>query len=172
MQNKLALITVRSGDPFEYQPQLRTIWPSPYAEKADEASREYANTGEIMYVVYGGRVVGITGIFFDEAAPHDVFLRWTGIIEGFRRVGLGSAVIAGVAELCRKQYPNAIYLVELVPDNEYGHTVAKPFFEALGFEPDIGVIPPSEDSEWPCIRYALNLKLEDSDMINRKDGTV
>lgn len=153
---RIELVPVTAGDdPFVDHPSLQDIWPEPYRGEAARISRVHSATGEIFYVALDGVVVGITGVFFEEnIAPEDVYLRWTGVVPTARQEGLGRSVIRLVAQLCQERYPTRKRLIELVPDNAYGHAIPKPFFEKIGFLPcDIG-IPSGEDKSWPVIAYA------------------
>jgi GNAT superfamily N-acetyltransferase len=153
---RLELMT--DEDPFALHRSLWDIWPEPYRKEAAWASHIFSSSREIFYVVRGGEVVGITGVFFDEEGdPADGFLRWTGIIPGLRKTGLGRLAIEQLARLCQQRYPECRRLVELVPDNEYGHTVPKQFFEKLGFVPCPAKVPVGEDADWPVIAYAADL---------------
>lgn len=131
--------------PFEKWPQLQTIWPEPYASEAAEASDiDWLSTDEpIMPISVAGEVVGITGWFYMEkpwrqyAKKGDVYLRWHGIVPEHRRKGYAAealrqvlVMLLGRATIGGKPIRQ---LVELAPHNEYGRTVAAPFFEAMGF---------------------------------------
>lgn len=155
---KIKFVAVGKGDPFEYQPQLKTIWPEPYGSCAAEASRIDSGTGEIFYAMYYGLVIGITGVFTYPEAPNDVYLRWTGVIPEFRKSGIGRGIIQSIIQHCRNVFPDRERLIELVPDNEYGHTVPKPFFEKLGFAQEGATIPAGEAEDWPVLTYVLDLK--------------
>jgi len=122
------------GNPFELFPQLRTIWPQPYAQIAEEASGEDSHTGQVLLIMYLNVVVGITGVFDDCDYPDDIFLRWHGVIPEARRSGIArKALELLIYSACNKFYPDRKNLVELVPDNEYGRTIVEPFFQHIGF---------------------------------------
>ena len=153
------LVPVGGGDPFALYSFLQEIWPEPYKRDAAFASRVDSESGEIFYITRDTEVVGITGVFSDDiASTEDLFLRWTGVAPGLRQSGLGRAAIRQLAQLCLARYPERKRLIELVPDNAYGHTVAKPFFEKLGFYPCEITVPCAEDADWAVIAYAAELK--------------
>jgi RimJ/RimL family protein N-acetyltransferase len=153
------LVDVQAGDdPFEDHPSLKSIWPEPYGREAAYASRVDSGTNEIFYIVRDQEVVGITGLFLDETNSTDIFLRWTGIVPGLRQGGLAREALSQLTALCKAEHPNRTRLVELVPDNDYGHRVAKPFFEKVGFIPEGVPVPVGEDSDWPVIAYVSQLK--------------
>lgn len=155
----VGLVEVQAGnDPFEDHPSLKSIWPEPYGSAAAYASRVDSGTGEIFYIVRDQDVVGITGLFLDDTNTSDIFLRWTGIVPGLRQGGLAREALRQLTALCKAEHPERTRLVELVPDNEYGHRVAKPFFEKVGFIPEGIPVPTGEDSDWPVIAYVSQLK--------------
>jgi GNAT superfamily N-acetyltransferase len=152
----LTLVAVNGGDdPFTTYPALQEVWPEPYRQEAAYASREDSGTGEIFYIMLAGEVVGITGVFIDnDVAPDDLFLRWTGVTRTVRQKGVGRAAIQLLARLCQQQYSARKRLIELVPDNAYGHALPKPFFEKIGFAPCNLNVPSGEDELWPVLVYA------------------
>ena len=146
-------------DPFALHPSLQDIWPEPYRSEAARISRVDSASGEIFYVALDGAVIGITGVFFeDNIAPEDAYLRWTGVVPTLRHKGLGRSVIRLIAKLCQQRYPTRKRLIELLPDNEYGHAFSKPFFEKIGFRSCHIGIPSGEDKDWPVIAYAGDIR--------------
>lgn len=154
---------------IEFLPIIRDvieiIWPPEYAKAAYQATAEdaYLNPIGQVYAIrhhdtYSHRVhlVGITGIFLDERK--DVaYLRWTGILPEYRRKGIFAETIRQLTLTMRGMNPDIKHLVELVPDNEYGHIKVIPAFERVGFvRDDSFVVPKGEDDEWDCIPYVLN----------------
>lgn len=139
---------------------LLTIWPEPYKSEFRAVTIQDRMSGEIFYVFDDSRLVGITGIFFDDDCPDDIFLRWTGILPAERRKGYAAQVILQLVGMCQLCYKSYSRLIELVPDNDYGHTVATPFFKALGFEEHKeGRIPGSEvGPDYGHVVYAYDLK--------------
>ena len=154
---QVQLVVAADPDPFEAHASLKEVWPEPYASEAALASREDSATGEIFYILLEEDVVGITGIFFDDASPDEVFLRWTGVIPGLRRGGVAREAVRQLAGLCKARYPQGKRLVELVPDNDYGHSTARPFFEKVGFVKIEALVPAGEDADWDVIVYGLDL---------------
>ncbi|SAL88492.1 hypothetical protein AWB74_08588 [Caballeronia arvi] len=157
---RIELVPVDTGDdPFARYPSLQDIWPEPYRSEAARISRVHSASGEVFYVALDGTVIGITGVFFDDNnAPSDVYLRWTGVVPTVRQKGLGRAVIRLVANLCQQRYPTRKRLIELLPDNEYGHAFPRPFFERIGFRPCPVGIPSGEDKDWPVIAYTGDIR--------------
>jgi GNAT superfamily N-acetyltransferase len=143
-------------DPFEEFVFLNQIWPEPYHSSAREATKEDCQIGQVFLIMNGSNVVGITGIFFEPENDSDVFLRWTGIAPGWRGKGIARDAMQQLILLCKGWLGDRKRLVELVPDNEYGNTVVKPFFEAIGFvESKIGK---HEETDWPTKAYAYKLR--------------
>ena len=163
MTVRLATIENGTFNPFEVHPQLREIWPEPYAREAEIASHVDAHSGQILYILNDGTVVGITGIFFDDKSPKDVFLRWSGIIPMYRRQHLMTQAFEHLLRLIIGLCPERERLIELVPDNEYGHNVALPFFLDAGFEKDPAFqdavnIPEGEGADWPVFPVVFDLR--------------
>jgi hypothetical protein len=141
------------GDPFSEFPQLRTIWPEPYATAAAEASAADAWTGDVWLVCKDKtNVIGITGIFIDPEYEEDVFLRWHGIVPSERGTGAAKAALLETYRILGRKR-----LVELVPDNEYGWTVVQPFFLSMGFVRD-GDAQDYAEAVVPSIRFVFNLE--------------
>ena len=153
--------------PRDYVGMVRKIWPAPYADPAAAATSADWQSGEICAITWRShyslrsseaKIVGITGWFHDPEAPEDIYLRWTGVLPECRRMGFGEDGLNMLIKHLSYNFPNHKRLIELVPDNEYGRTVALPFFQAYGFEKDEAFVPPAEKTDWDCIPYAYNLK--------------
>jgi len=144
---------------------IETIWPSMYSKPAKAATLADRHTNEIFFIMRKvvpqeigiEHVVGITGFFLDLTQPKNIYLRWTGIIPSERRKGVTKDAMDILIKKLRIEYPAYEYLIELVPDNEYGKTVALPFFSAYGFKPHTEEVPKGEDDSWNCIPYAFRL---------------
>lgn len=152
--------------PRDYVGMVRRIWPAPYANSAAAATSSDWESGEICaitwrshYAIYSSeaKIVGITGWFHDPEAPEDIYLRWTGILPEYRLMGFGKDALDMLIKSLRYKFPNHKRLIELVPDNEYGATVALPFFLKYGFVKDDAYVPPAEKTEWDCIPYVYQL---------------
>lgn len=164
-ENYTHLLECKTAITPEYmEPIVREIWPDPYHVSAVEAMKADWDTGEVKIISYWDdaldcyEVAGITGYFFDPEAPEDVYLRWTGITAYARRRSIATEALHILIEEIRDKFPKHKRLIELVPDNEYGHTVALPFFLKFGFVKDDAFVPPNEKTEWDCIPYIYNLK--------------
>ena len=153
---KLTTIHHSVANPFSDYPRLRSIWPEPYAQQAEHASAVDCQTGQILYIEQYGAVVGITGIFFEPECPTDIFLRWTGVVPECRCRGIATEALRLLAYMCASWCPDRKRLIELVPDNEYGHQVPLPFFTNLGFVPCSVVA--HEATDWPVLPYALDIE--------------
>jgi len=128
------LIVPATGDPFALYPQLRTIWPTPFKEMAEEASKDHSHTGQVWLILKDNDVVGITGVFDDDEWPDVVLLRWHGVVPQLRGQGIGRlALDLLVAHVCPKFYPEYKRLVEFVPHNDYGKTKVYQFFKRCNF---------------------------------------
>ena len=146
------------GNPFELHPQLRTIWPEPYATAAAEASATDSDTGDVWLIVKDQEVVGITGIFLDsDGSPEEIFLRWHGIVQRERGNGTAKAALRLAVERIRDVFPERKRLVELAPDNEYGWTLVIPHFFSLGFVRD-GDPTDHKDAVVRSLRLVFNLE--------------
>jgi GNAT superfamily N-acetyltransferase len=142
-------------DPFEEYPSLKRIWPEPYRMYAEEASKEDCQSGQFFFILRRDEIVGITGLFFLPDNDTDVFLRWHGIVPELRGRGFASEALRQVIQIATGFCGSYKRLVELVPDNEYGNTLVKPFFENCGFRPM--EVSSKEETDWPSIPYAFKL---------------
>lgn len=144
---------------------IHNIWPAPYAKDAELATREdgFKNpTGDVFAIVYmpssgySPRVIGLTG-YFMESAGDSAYLRWTGIRTAFRHNGHVREALRQLTLILKAANPGLCKLIELVPDNNYGHIVVVPAFEKLGFVSDRSIsVPTGEDADWAVIPYVLN----------------
>jgi GNAT superfamily N-acetyltransferase len=134
-------LVATGGNPFETYPQLRAIWPKPYATFAERASTRDSETGQVLLITFEGTVVGISGVFDERDDKDDIYLRWTGVVPGLRGRGIGKrAIELLVDEVCPRFYATRSSLIELVPENEYGRTLVEPFFRAVGFAKHGGLV--------------------------------
>lgn len=149
-------ITLRpyyGNNPFADHPPLRTIWQGPLQRLAEEGTYEvlteennyYTSEGfqrpeDVFLICAEGRVIGLTGFFFEEN-PDDIFLRWTGVIPEYRRQGVSSQALILVLQEARRQFPNIKTVIENVPEHQ-SDIIA--FFAARGFQPT----GPMEYDEW------------------------
>lgn len=153
----LSTIEKATWNPFLRHSQLQSIWPEPYLSAAYQATWQDVLSGQILYIKLFDEVIGITGIFFDDS-PTDVYLRWTGIVPQHRRSGYAAEALEQLCAMCKNWCPERTRLIELVPYNEYGRTVALPFFVDFGFEVCTVDIPVAENTDWPVVPYAFQLR--------------
>lgn len=145
-----------------------SIWPEPYAAAASVASVEdglYEPTGQV-FLIYENNyslfrehetLVGITGYFDIDSQAGHAYLRWTGVIPKARNRRVFRTTIALLTLQLKGANPSINRLIELVPDNEYGHSTVIPAFERCGFKVDNTIkVPVGEDADWPVIPYVLN----------------
>lgn len=158
----VALSTVTHENPFAFFPFLNNIWPEPYAHAARQATKSDYKSGQLFYIIHAGVVIGITGVWIDpNGAETDLYLRWTGLVPAYRGRGYATQALIQLIRICRGFCPSRTRLIELVPDNEYGDTVAKPFFEAFGFVHDPNVhVPADEETDWNCSQWVYDMSEE------------
>jgi GNAT superfamily N-acetyltransferase len=153
------MITLKSAafnanDPFKNEyAKLLTLWPEPYKSEFEHATRNDVLTGQILYAFDEDKLVGITGVFLDSEKTDDLFMRWTGILPEHRRNGYAHSLVLALVGHCERNYLNHTRLIELVPDNEYGHTQVEPFFKAIGFKKGRAKIPASEIGSYGHLVY-------------------
>lgn len=140
--------------PFAGHPQLCRIWPAPYHEFAEHASNEDWGTGQVWLIQHDQQIVGITGLFLEPDVDDLVYLRWTGVLPEFRRHGIAHRALQTVCHMAANT-TRARTLVELVPDNDYGKTVA-PFFRNFGFY-ELPKDTVAEETDWPTIPMGIQL---------------
>jgi GNAT superfamily N-acetyltransferase len=142
------------------------IWPEPYAQDAYLVTVEDGKrkpTGNVFAIRYvrpgvGLRNVGITGYFDIDNDKGIAYLRWTGLLPEYRGRGIFREALRQLVLQLKGANPSISALVELVPDNEYGHSIVVPAFERVGFKRNDSIrIPAGEDADWPCIPYVLNI---------------
>ncbi len=140
---------------------IAAIWPAPYAKDAIDATILWGfdePQHQIYLIYFDDEVVGITGFFDIDSHAGQAYLRWTGVIPEYRRRGIFKEAVRQLAAILIGANPSINRLIELVPGNEYGHTVAKLAFEAIGFKERKDLpVPVGEDDDWPCIPYSLFL---------------
>jgi hypothetical protein len=144
-----------TGNAFVQYPQLQSIWPSPYVECAMQATAEDWDACGPLLVLADLQVVGVTGLFYEDEDPDNAFLRWTGIVPYMRRRNIASKMLDLVCAMAVNHGNRTGYLIELLPDNEYGEQ-QRPFFDAAGF---VELKPlKHEHTDWPVKVLGLSLK--------------
>ncbi|QRE00191.1 hypothetical protein [Burkholderia phage BCSR5] len=124
------------SDLFEQAPHLKTIWSPEKTALAAEYAKADAGTGEVFAITYDKAVVGTTGFFIEPGDPIDtVRLRWTGVIEQYRRRGITRDALTLLVPKLRAKYPQCIKILEAVPINDNGKNFIIPFFTSMGFVP-------------------------------------
>ena len=132
------LIPYFGADPFEQHPQLKAIWPAPSQALAQEATREALQaTGAGVFcgnylAAVEHEVVGMTGFFVTEEGG-EPYLRWHGVVPGWRGQGLSAQMLALVVREVRRYLPQSRTLTELVPQTDYSGYLNR-HFEKLGFK--------------------------------------
>jgi GNAT superfamily N-acetyltransferase len=139
------------------------IWPASYAAEAAKASIEDGlcnSTGQVFLIRdFSGNSIGLTGYFDVDTKAGVAYLRWTGVLPEYRKNGIFKQAIKLLTTQLKGANPNINALIELVPDNEYGHSIVGAF-ERVGFDYDAErdvVIPTGEDDTWPVLPYVLAL---------------
>lgn len=137
--SRLKIVKIEDGDPFEEHPILKTIWPSPYRDIAQEAASEDLVAmaageplGALFLALVDGVPSGISGYFPMSGDGSIIGLRWHGLAAEHRGQGLSREMLGMVLEHAAKDFPDAAELVELAPANEYGKPIARHFLR-LGF---------------------------------------
>lgn len=149
-------ITLRpyyGNNPFTDHLPLRTIWQGPLQRLAEEGTYEvlteentyYASEGlqrpdDVFLIYLGDQIIGITGFFFEDN-PHEIFLRWHGIIPEYRRQGFSTQALGLVLQEAVRQFPDVHTVIENVPEHDASILA---FFAPLGFTPT----GPLEYDEW------------------------
>lgn len=137
-------------NPFQEYPELRGIWAdrllSQLAEEgaieAIEISAE-CEIGGIFLIRRDDELIGITGFFpyvgyISKAARHktsihEIGLRWHGILPAFRGMGYSTIALSLVAAEAKKRYPEAITMVEIVPQDHNATNIERHFVK-IGFK--------------------------------------
>lgn len=135
MRTTTRLVEVTTGNPFADHPQLRTIWPDVYAQRAEaDTIRCLAKPeGRKVFLIVGAgdEVVGITGYYFfnDEAA---LGLRWHGVVPCMQRHYYSTDAMNLLCALSKADHPARDTLIELMPADTV-ERLDKPF-RRHGFE--------------------------------------
>jgi RimJ/RimL family protein N-acetyltransferase len=159
---EIAIARYEGANPFQDYPQLRSIWPEPYRTLSEEGVTEHLemvpehDIGDVVLILKGDRVVGISGYFPMDTGYRNLGLRWHGIIPSERGQGISRVTLSLVATLARKRFPDSIHLIELVPMNDFGKPVMD-YFKRIGFRPE-GKPERFEwaDHDWQPIAMALS----------------
>lgn len=122
-------------DLFAENPELHSIWSPEKSALAAQYAREDAHLLEVFKIVVEGKTVGTTGWFTDhpEDASHVCRLRWTGVIESYRRRGITTQALMQLIPVI-KSCSGGRYtiLIESIPVNEKYDSLFR-FFSSLGF---------------------------------------
>jgi hypothetical protein len=143
-------------NPFESYPELLEIWPHRRPEILRDVQDCLNNPHiERMFLIMKENIpAGITGFYqYDD----NVGLNWHGVLEKYRRTGLGLAALKELLPLAMDFYPNAKYLIEELPADR--EEQLKHFFINAGFaRTDMLVDKPwiTRDTDW--IEYRLPLR--------------
>lgn len=135
MPKTIRLQEVCDGNPFAGHPQLRTIWPGAYAERAEsDTVRCLAKPeGRKVFLILGdgNKVVGITGYYFfdDDKA---LGLRWHGVVPCMQRHIYSKIAMELLCAQGKLDHPERETLIEVMPADATAH-LDKPF-RRHGFE--------------------------------------
>ncbi len=153
------MIHLQTVDPFPFgrYPQLKNIWPEESQKLMEEAVLADWSSGSVLYIMQDAQVVGLTGIFFEDNNRDYAFLRWTGIVPYHRGYGIGGFALELIGRMAYN-VSGSKYLVELVPDNEYGKPI-EAWFRKQGFEDFVGHAVTLEEHDHQKLKpLALNLE--------------
>lgn len=162
--SQIDLVLVNQPNSSILYPKLKTIWPEPYASEAFACLDEDFEDGQIFYIKLNNKVIGMTGYWQDPEFPkHIIHLRWTGIIKKYRGKGYTKEALIQLAQIIKGAYVSfgdvSIMpgLVELIPNNEYGRIIVKPFFKKLEFVEIELQAPKLENEKWPTVSYIASI---------------
>lgn len=118
MPGEIRLVEALNGNPFAEHPQLRAIWPEPYAQRAEADTvrcLERPDGRKVFLIVGdGNRVVGITGYyFFDD--DKSLGLRWHGVVSCMQRHDYSTIAMDLLCAQGKVDYPNREFIVEVMP---------------------------------------------------------
>jgi GNAT superfamily N-acetyltransferase len=136
---------------------LSIIWPHRIETIYNELST-YQHTGEgdeFFWIVINNEIAGITGHYdYDEQSAG---LGWHGLLPEYRRDNISAQVIQMVIELAKQTYPERVYFIEIIPDN---NAKLIRHFTKLGFVPYERAVEnfhwlPEAQQGWSAYAYAL-----------------